>query len=509
MMNLSAPNEPDELQFGLADAEQLSLALERSRLRASLYDFLLACWPLVEPTKSFVPNWHINVLCHDLQNVMTGNVDFQRWVINIPPGTLKSILINVVFPAWVWARWPQKRFLTAAYGSHLTVRDNLRVRGIIESPWYQALFPLKLEDDQNTKTRYNNDRGGWRIATSIGGMGTGEHPDIIIIDDPTTAKQAASEAERSAANDWYDHTMSTRGGGRHVYVFLVMQRLHEDDLSGHLIKRGGVHRVCFPMRYEKCTCSRPTLSLPEEERCALHRADPEWAPDPRDPRTEPGELLFPDMFTEEVTKRLELDLGPYDTAGQLQQRPAPEGGGLFKRGWFKFVDALPKNITREARGWDTASTPGGGDYTVGVRIVELPDDTFIVADVQRDQLSPAGVDKLMKAIAETDGKDCAQREEKEGGASGLAVAGARAKLLKGFDYRCVPISGSKITRSKPFRAQVEAGNVSLLRASWNEEYLRELCSFPTAAHDDQVDASSCAFNAVLLEPKKRSVGAIW
>ena len=133
---------------------------------------------------------------------------------------------------------------------------------------------------------------------------------------------------------------------------------------------------------------------------------------------------------------------------------------------------------------------------------------FFVEDIQRAQLGPDGVDKLVKATAELDGKKCGVREEKEGGSAGKAVTGARAKTLKGFDYAAVQISGDKVTRAKPFRAQCEAGNVYLVRGPWNEAYLQELCGFPTAKHDDQVDASSCAFNAVLLEPVVHKVNPI-
>jgi predicted phage terminase large subunit-like protein len=307
-------------------------------------------------------------------------------------------------------------------------------------------------------------------------------------------------------------------------VIVVMQRLHEDDLTGHLLKKGGWGHVCFPMRYEKCTCPGAIEVIPEDQRCPLHKADPNWAPDPRDPRTEPGELMFPALFDEKKVHLLELDLGPYGTAGQLQQRPAPEGGGLFKREWFKYADAVPA-IVRRVRGWDTAGTEGGGDYTAGVRICEgfawgpsaenpkvrklQSTGQFFVEHVERKQVGEAGVNALMKATAEADGKACPIREEKDPGAGGKAVVAARARLLVGFDYGFNALGANKIVRAKPFRAQCEAGNVFLLRGDWNEEYLKELCSFPTGSYDDQVDGSSCAFNALLLEPPPRQSDCTW
>lgn len=530
---LARQDEDDDLLALLGeDGEQMSVYLERKRLRGSLYEFLKWSWEIIEPETAFVSNWHIVELCKLLERIGIGGElgeQHRRWVINISPGTMKSMLVSVIFPAWMWARSGKYRFFTASYGQHLTVRDNLRVRQIVESAQFKRLFSdLKLVDDQNTKTRFNTSQGGWRIATSVNGVGTGEHPHYVIIDDPTTAAQAMSEPERTSANTWFDRTVSSRGVAHGVTILVVMQRLHEDDLAGHLLKRGGFKRVCFPMRYEKCKCpgGEPRV-LPEDQRCSLHKADLNWEPDPRDPRTEEGELMFPQLFDEGKVKQLEQDLGAYGAAGQLQQRPAPEGGGLFKREWFKYCDPgeVPK-LVRRVRGWDTAGTQGGGDYTVGVKMAEAfewrpdPDDKtgrrkklmstgqFYVEDVVRDQLSPAGVDALMLATARQD-KDCPQREEKEGGASGVAQISARTKLLVGFDYSSVNTGTNKIVRAKPFRSQCEGGNVTLVRGAWNAAYLDELCNFPAAKYDDQVDGSSTAFNTILLEPTPRKADCTW
>lgn len=423
---------------------------------------------------------------------------------------MKSLLVSVFWPAWQWARDSKKRVVTASYSAAITIDQNRKVRDLVTSEWYQSLFDVKLEEDQNTKIRFNTKTGGWRIATSVGGALTGEHPDVIIIDDVITAEQAQSEPERKAANNWFDTTVSTRGVARGVAIVIIAQRLQEEDLPGYLLARGGWEHVCFPMRYEKCQCpgSGNPNEIPEGLRCVLHKADLNWRPDPRDPRTQDGELLWPAIFTEQKVKQLEADLMEYGTSGQLQQRPSPGSGGLFKREWFKFADAIPA-IARRVRGWDTAASERKGDYTVGVKISEV-NGVFYVEDVQRDQLGPDGVDKLIYITAELDGRGTPVREEKEGGSAGIMVINARAKMLRGWDYMGVSTSGSKVVRSKPFRAQVAAGNVFLVRASWNEKYITELCAFPTAKHDDQVDASSCAFNAVLLEPKPATMHeAIW
>lgn len=449
-------------------------AVEAELARRSLKEFIAKAWPLVEPDRDLSWNWHLDVLCEVLEAVGRGEI--RRVIINVPPGTAKSLTVSVFWPAFEWASNPGLRYLTASYGAHLTIRDNLRLRAIVTSPWYQRHYRLRLDGDQNSKVRFDTADRGWRIATSVGGVGTGEHPDRIIIDDPSTADQARSDAERKTVANWFDRTISSRGVIRGVSTVVIAQRLHEEDLCGHLLAKGGWEHVMFPMRF-----------------------DPARA-DKRDRRTEAGELLWPALFDEPRVKQLEYDLGPYGAAGQLQQAPSPEGGGLFKREWFGApVDVLPLGA-RRLRGWDTAGTEGGGDWTAGVRLSMADDGTIYVEDVIRRQLGPAKVDELFKQTAAIDGVACGQREEREGGASGKAVIAARARLLAGFDYREVATSGDKVTRAKPFRSQAEAGNVKLLRGEWNEAYLQELEVFPAGSHDDQVDATSAAYNALVAEP---------
>lgn len=497
--------------------QEAALELERieaEQARRSLHKFITLAWKIVEPDKPFVDNWHIHVLCWLLESITEGKptehlerycrrrgvdpttLNLSRVLVNVAPGSMKSLLVNVFWPAWEWTRRPQLRFLTFSYGGHLTIRDNLRTRDIVQSAWYRSHYGVEFHEDQNQKTRFDTEAGGWRIASSVGGVGTGEHPDRIIIDDPLTSEQARSPVEREGVNTWFDLTVSTRGVARDTVIIVIMQRLHEEDLSGHLESRGGWLHICWPMRYE-----------------TTRKNKPEWKPDVLDPRSEAGDLFWPTLFTEKKVRQLEIDLGPYGTAGQLQQRPAPEGGGLFKREYFRFLEAMPA-VVRKARGWDTAATEqetqrkaGGPDYTRGVGIGETVDGKYIVFDVVGGRLSPAGVDALMLQTGEHDGFGVMQREEREGGSAGKYVIAAHAKMMHRFDYAGVVVGTDKVTRSMPFRAQCEAGNVYLLRAAWNEEYIRELCDFPTGDHDDQVDGSSAAYNALVKMPAQRK--ATW
>ena len=477
----------------------IELELKRREL-TNLKAFVAYFWDVVEPEMPMSWNWHLDELCRVMESVERG--ELMKVIINVPPGTMKSLLISVFFRAWIWSKDPSKRFLAGSYGGHLSVRDNIKLRTIITSAKYIALFPsVVLTSDQNAKEKFETSKGGWSLATSVGGVGTGEHPDYAIIDDPLTEQQSRSDADREAANSWLDRTLSTRGVTRDMRTIVIMQRLHEEDCTGHLLAKGGWYHVCFPMRYIGVVA---------------HADGRTELPDILDRRRAKGDLLWPSLFPEHKIKALEIALGPYAAAGQLQQKPSPEGGGLFKREWFKFVGAAP-TIARRVRGWDIASTEAGtdkGDYTAGVKVAEAKSLYFFEHAVHI-QASPAGVDAVMLQTAQLDGIECAQREEREGGASGKTVTGARTKLLKGFDYAEVIVSKDKVTRAKPLRAQCEAGNVFIVRTgdpsadSWIEPFISELCDFPTGKHDDHVDGASCAFNAVLLEPVPEPQWVTW
>lgn len=502
-------DQADDQQQAMDRVEALRLQFQARKMSSSLLEFVRGAWHIVEPNREFVSNWHIEELCKHLEDVANGKV--KRTIINVPPGTMKTLLVSVFFPCWLWTRNSKLKILTASYSAPRAYDSNLAGRKVIRSDWFQQYWPLRLKSDQDEKGRFDSVAGGWRIATSVGGEGTGLHPDFILIDDASTAIDAQSDVERGNVTTWFSGTVTSRGAGIDAAIVVLGQRLHEEDLSGYLLNgpTGSTYvHVCWPMRFER---SRPPTD---------HEPDG-YVADPRDRRTTEGELLWPALFPEAKVKQLEMDLAE-DAPGQLQQRPAAKGGRLFKIEQFKFYDAPPA-LMRIARGWDTGATEGGGDPTVGVKIGEeivsavengrriaRPSGRYYVLDVERESLGPDGVDALMLSTAEKDGVAVAQREEREGGSSGKAVTSARLKLLKGFDYAEVPKNVNKVIYSKPYRAQVNGGNVYLPRgASWVPAYMNELRDFPTVKHDDQVDASATAFNAVLLEEAKPQVDCTW
>ncbi len=282
----------------------------------SFREFVEQAWHVLEPSTAFVPGMHVDAICDHLQAVTEGRI--RDLIINVPPGHAKSLLTAVFWPAWVWIDKPQTRWVFSAYRADLAMRDSVKCRTLIESEWYQSRWGDRfgLRDDENQKQRWANDRTGYRVIASVG-AGTGERGDVVVIDDPTSVDQAESDTERKTANEWWTGTMSTRLNDlRTGHRVVIMQRLHEDDLTGNLEGRG----------YE-------LLMLPQEfepDRACVTSIG--W----RDPRTEPGELLWPVKNGAAEIARMKVDLGSYRYAGQYQQRPSPAGGGIFKRFWWRY-----------------------------------------------------------------------------------------------------------------------------------------------------------------------------
>ena len=386
-----------------------------------------------------------------------------------------------------------------SYDQNLSTRDNVRCRRIVESDRYRALFPhVVLAADQNQKTRYDTQQGGWRIGTSVGaGRVTGEHPHRKIIDDPIRVDDARSEVERQRVIDYFDETLSSRGKALHAATVIIMQRLHQHDLSAHVLER---HRatythLCLPMEYELPVAPAPGQPLvPRMPVTPLG-----W----QDPRTEPGELLWSALFDEATVRELALELREYGAAGQLQQRPVPPGGAQFKRDWFPVVEALPaEGRVKTCRGWDCAGTEArqgtDPDYTVGTKIAQFDTGRFYIEDVVRIRATSGVVDQTIARTAEADGPTVVIREEQEPGSSGKSVIASHTRLLAGYDYQGQPATGAKTTRWRPFAVQAEAGNVALLEGAWNQAWLDELTSVPYGRHDDQADSAAVAFEAVAL-----------
>lgn len=455
-----------------------------------LKHFTRQAWHVLEPTTAFVSGWHIDVICEHLEAVSRSEIT--RLLINIPPRHTKSLLVSVLWPCWSWIHNPSSRWLFVSYGQDLSTRDSVKCRRLITSQWYQEMWGDKfaITSDQNQKTRFENDKTGYRLATSVGGMLTGEGGGFLIIDDPHNVKEAESDTIRESILRWYDEVLSTRlDDPKTGAKVIIMQRVHERDLSGHVLqKEAGYTHLCLPARYE--TDRRCTTVLGFS-----------------DPRKEEGKPLWPALYGDKELTELENSLGSYAAAGQLQQRPSPRGGGMFKIDKFELIDRFnPDQVLRSIRYWDKAGTQGGGAFTAGVLIHRMRDKSYVVADVVHGQWSSGIREQRIKQVAELDGPKVRIWVEQEPGSGGKESAESTIRNLTGYTARADRVTGSKEVRAEPYAAQVEIGNVSILNRQWTKVFLQEHESFPVGKRKDQVDAAAGAFMK-LSTPQSRA--GVW
>jgi predicted phage terminase large subunit-like protein len=355
----------------------------------------------------------------------------------------------------------------------------VKMRRLVQSPWFQRLWPTKMAGDQNAKTYFENESTGWRQACPVGSM-TGRRGDRVLWDDPHSAEDAHSEAALGEANRIFRETLPTRlNSPEDSAIIIVMQRLSTKDVSGLILSEDlGYDHLCLPMEYEG---PRKATSIGFT-----------------DPRRTEGELLFPARFSREVVDRDKKVMGAYAVAGQFQQRPSPKVGGEFETDKIETVDAIPAGVVQWARGWDLAATEGAGDYTAGPKIGKLADGRFIVADVVREQYGTAKRDALIKNTAAADGMGRVKQSlPQDPGQAGKSQVKALATMLAGHHVMHSTETGDKVVRARGFAAQVNAGNVLMLRGPWNKAFTDELQLFPNGLNDDQVDGASRAFDALL------------
>lgn len=349
---------------------------------------------------------------------------------------------------------------------------------MIESDWYQDWFrpTWKLADDQNAKGLYRNTLGGFRQAMGFQSRIVGDRADALFVDDPHDAAEVESDLIRQGVLDRWDSAIANRLNDLRSSVRIgIMQRLHEADWSGHVLGSKVWEHLCIPQEFE-----------PDRSRTTAIG----W----RDPRTEEGELLFPQRFTPAILKQERARLGAYGYAGQHQQRPAPREGGMIQRGWLKIVEAAPTGGPI-VRYWDKAGTEGGaGARSAGVKMTRGADGKFYVLDVVKGRWSSGGREQTIRQTAELDGRGTHVWTEQEPGSGGKESAENTIRNLAGWVARAEPVSGDKVTRARPFAAQAEADNVRIVKGEWNAEFIEELSLFPNGKLKDQVDATSGAFN---------------
>lgn len=475
-------------------------------------EFFRQAWHIVEPGRPLVWGWHLQAKCDHLQAMYNFTVPLdidpdsqhqtkiKNLIINEPPRCSKSLISSVMFPAWVWTKWPGARFLCITYADDLAQRDALKTRALIESEWYQSRWPgLEVSQDQRAKSRYNvGSMGGFRVSTTILGMATGEGGDFRIIDDPHNVKKALSDVERKQANTFFDLTLPTRVvDPAKSSTIINMQRLHEDDLTGHALSGElGWDHLCLPMEYEKSVGNRCKTALGFV-----------------DPRSMEGELLHPERWgkaeVEDAKKMLRMEMGDFGVNSQFQQRPTPLGGGMFKPENLIPIHSVPQihDLERIVRYWDKAGTEGSGAYTAGALMAKhRSTQRTIILDIHRGQWGTDKREAEIKMTAHQDGQKygkIAIRVEQEPGSGGKDSALWTVKNLSGFNVQAIPKTISKEVDWAPLSSQVNAGGVEMVAGPWNQALKQEMASAPFGKYKDQLDACAGGFKFIWLSPTSR------
>ena len=475
----------------IAKLQTSKAQIERAICQKSFYQFIQRFWDVVIKADP-VWNWHIKYIADELQivaeRVFLGLPKLYDVDINVPPGSTKTTICSIMYPAWIWTRMPSARVIGASYAHTVAMDNSRKSRLIIESAKYRELFPeVQIRDDQNTKGFYETNQGGDRIAVGAEGAITGRHGHFLLTDDPINPREARSETEIKNVNTWMGETLATRKVDKKVSVMiLIMQRLHQNDPTGVSLENADesnpVKHICLP-----ADDSYPIKPLKLKRKYVQG-------------------LLDPVRIPKEVLEKEKKILGPYGYAGQYGQQPVPLGGGMFK---FEKVQLVPKPRTfrRIVRYWDKAGTKDGGAHTAGVKIGETDEGSFHIIDVVRGQWDSGEREKIIEQTALADGHGVIIGLEQEPGSGGKESAYNTAKRLRGFTVMIDKVTGDKVTRADPFSVQVNIGNVTATQgAGWWPDYRNEMQFFPFSKYKDQIDASSGAF--ALLNAVRIRLGAL-
>lgn len=503
--------ETVESKYSKEEAEIIQKAVEnpllaiRNLITDDLFLFIQYFWSEYSSEK-FVPNWHIEKICRELEEVArrVGNNEPRTHdlIINVPPGTTKTATISIFFPIWCWVNWYWMKFITASYTQPLSLESAEYSRDIVQSDKWKQIFPeIEIKEDKNTKSNFRVIKkeyfsighvprihhGGNRYSTSVTGTVTGFHGHINIVDDPIDPNGVNSETELEKVNKWMTVTLPGRKVDKlRTVTILVMQRLHQSDPTGHLLKiRKNIRHICLPG---------------EIRNYAKKVNPPEWKEFYVDGLLDPVRL---------GNKALEefLENGQYAYGSQIGQDPIPLGGGMFKTDRINIIDHAPEKIYIQeiVRFWDKAGTEGGtGAFTAGVKMAKMKNGRFLIWNVKRGRWGTDERENIIRSSAEADGKYVKVGVEQEPGSGGKESAEATVKRLAGFIAFKDRPTGDKTFRADPFSVQVNMGNVDMLRAEWNKDYIEELQNFPNSTFKDQTDASSGAF-AALTRLKKAGV----
>lgn len=500
----------------IADVRRLARIekMERKdRAEGRLIDFIRMFWDIVEPGRRFVDGWHVEAICEHLEAVTYGEIN--RLLMNVPPGSTKSLTTNVFWPAWEWGPrgLASMQYVCASYNEDLTIRDNGRFQRLIESDRYKELWGDRWSPSRRDwgKEKLANDHTGFKVATSVGGVSTGARGDRFIVDDPHNVMKAESDAVRLTTNNWFRESVTLRMNDPiRSAIVVIMQRVHEEDVSGLILaSEFGYEHLMLPMRYDPDRHCRTSIGF----------QDPRGLDDEGDllhPDECRGALMDPVRFPEHVVARDEKIMGPYAAAAQLDQAPSPRGGGILNRDWWKsYPDDLPG---QEPESFDDEDRP--------VRRLEYPamDLIIVSADtaytektendwsactvwgVWRDQ---SGLSKILlmeawqerlhtRELAAKLVDTCRRRNADhlliEYKANGQPAAQEVARLCRAGEWTVHPVNprGDKVARAHGCVPLLFGGVVFRPHRKWAELVVDECAKFPKGKHDDLVDSTTQA-----------------
>ena len=451
--------------------------------------FAKEAWPIIEPHTKLRWNWHLDCITDHLEAISREQLH-PRIIFNVPPGCSKSTAVSVLWQAWEWGplNKPGLKFLSTSYELGNVARDTRKTRDLIRSEWYRMLWP-EVELTRAGELSFQNSRTGTREGVAFGSL-TAKRGDRLTIDDPHSLDGAESEVEREkAVRRFMEGGQNRLNDQVKSAIVVVMQRLHEADLTGALLARdvGYIH-VMLPMEFEPERCCYTVLPF-------------------QDPRSYDGELLDPARFPKAALDELKKE-NDYMYAGQYQQRPAPREGGMFKVERITgpenelLVDHVPAGA-RRIRGWDIAgSSRKKSPFTVGAKLAYL-DPIIYIEHIERARAEIEVAENLIESVCHSDGVAVKQSLPQDPGSAGKSQKRHLAARLAGLDFVITPETGTKEDRAIPFASQVNNGNVRMVRGPWNNALIEEMRNFPGSTFKDQVDACSRAFAEMAPWMRKR------
>lgn len=464
--------------------------LRKNIYKESYHEFYVDAFKILHPGENYSPNWHSKYICDILQKEAERIIRKEKRekdiIINIPFRSSKSMICTVIFPAWVWTIHPQMKFISVSYSASLALEHSTRSRDLILSEWYQELYSdvFELKVDANSKSDYRNNKGGMRKAVGSGGQITGSGADMILVDDPISPKLAASEVERKNAINFYQNTLFSRLNQPDIGVrCIIMQRLHEEDLSGHLLKtRPERHQhICIPAE------KGPQLSPKELEKYYV------------------DDLFWSTRFNRATLKDYLVTLGSKEYAGQLQQLPAPAEGGIIKREWFKIIKAsdVVRNSANEPIDFfvDGAYTKKTENDPSAIGGAFPKNNNLYIVNITNVWMEFPELCQYVVKYTGINGYTSNSRIKIEPKASGLSLVQS-LRSTTGLNVMEAPNpENDKITRLNSVAPIIEAGRIFLIEGAWVEEFINQVTTFPNAKHDDMVDVLVMMINELLVNDK--------